>query len=146
MAVTTLLVPQVLGMGGQIKVNPSTVMLILTQFRVIIITTMINPTKFKILVWNTQGAGSRDFLNTLKEHVRMQRPQVIALLETQVRGPRADDVCRRIGFRGQFRVEAQGFQGGIWILWTEETFRIRIVDAHTQFVMMEVTTQGNQSW
>ncbi|KAJ8437488.1 hypothetical protein Cgig2_007465 [Carnegiea gigantea] len=121
-------------------------MLISTLLRVLIITTMLSPAELKILVWNTQGAKSRYFLCTLKEHVRMQRAQVVALLETHVRGPRAEEVCRKIGFRGQFRVDAQGFQGGIWILWMEETLWVQILEAHTQYVTMELSTQGNQSW
>ncbi|KAJ8423366.1 hypothetical protein Cgig2_026784 [Carnegiea gigantea] len=49
------------------------------------------------------GAGSREFLNALKEHVRMQRPQIVVLLETHISEVRAEDVCRRIGFGGQYR-------------------------------------------
>ncbi|KAJ8445416.1 hypothetical protein Cgig2_031229 [Carnegiea gigantea] len=44
-----------------------------------------------------QGAGSREFLLMLKEHVRMQSPQIVALLETHISGNRADEVCSNIG-------------------------------------------------
>ncbi|KAJ8442674.1 hypothetical protein Cgig2_003718 [Carnegiea gigantea] len=52
---------------------------------------------------NSQGADSRSFLNTLKEHVRMQHPHIIVLLETYVSGSRTYAVCNSIGFQGQFR-------------------------------------------
>jgi len=51
-----------------------------------------------IMVWNVRGAGNRDFLNILNEHIRMQKPHIIALLETHISGDKADEVCGKIGF------------------------------------------------
>ena len=66
-----------------------------------------------ILAWNIQEAGSPGFLNMPKEHIRMQPPNILALVETHISGPKAQAVCDKIGFEGCFRVEAQGFQGRI---------------------------------
>ncbi|KAJ8434951.1 hypothetical protein Cgig2_025987 [Carnegiea gigantea] len=88
------------------------------------------------------GARSRDFLHMVKECVRMQHPQIIVLLETHVSRSRADDVCNNIGFRGQYRVEAQDYQGGIWILWLEDVIQVRILKAHEQFVTAEISPGG----
>lgn len=96
----------------------------------------------RILVQNTQGAKSRDFLRMVKDYVRMQRPQIIVLLETHVSGPRADDVCNNIGFRGQQRVEAWDYQGGIWILWLEDVIQVHISEAHKQFVTTKISPRG----
>ncbi|KAJ8436779.1 hypothetical protein Cgig2_032007 [Carnegiea gigantea] len=65
--------------------------------------------EIRILVWNTQGAGSRDFLNTLKEHIRMQHPQIMVMLETHISGSIVDLVCNKIGFGGQLRVDVREF-------------------------------------
>ncbi|GJV34630.1 RNA-directed DNA polymerase, eukaryota, reverse transcriptase zinc-binding domain protein [Tanacetum coccineum] len=43
-----------------------------------------------ILVWNVQGAGSSNFLGTLKEIFCMNHPEVIALVETHLDGDRAE--------------------------------------------------------
>ncbi|KAJ8444213.1 LOW QUALITY PROTEIN: hypothetical protein Cgig2_028094 [Carnegiea gigantea] len=94
---------------------------------------------FRILIWNTQGTGSREFLHTLREHLRIQRPMVVALLETHVSGRKTEKICRRIGFSGRFRVETQGFQGGIWLLWMEEKLHLHILDVHAQFITAEFT-------
>jgi len=69
----------------------------------------------------------------------MHKPQIIALLETHVSGPSADEVCRKIGYQGIFRVEAYGHQGGIWLLWDKEKIDLLLIDSHTQFVTMEVS-------
>ena len=69
----------------------------------------VNVHPINILVWNVQGARSAQFLKAFKEHIRMQRPRVVALVETHIFCDRAQTVCDKIGFGGCFRVEAQGF-------------------------------------
>lgn len=67
----------------------------------------------KIMIWNVQGAGSQAFLTMLREVIRINNPTILALVETHISGETAQKVCDRIGFSGQFRVDAQGFRGGI---------------------------------
>ncbi|KAJ8442731.1 hypothetical protein Cgig2_011001 [Carnegiea gigantea] len=45
-----------------------------------------------IMVWNVRGAGNREFLSMLKEHIRMQESHVISLLETHISGSKADEM------------------------------------------------------
>ncbi|KAJ8447113.1 hypothetical protein Cgig2_022842 [Carnegiea gigantea] len=124
--------------AGMLKHTPPWVLLTILY--------MTSHMELKMLIWNTQGAGSRKFLRTLKEHVRMQRPQIMALLETHVNGHRADDVCRKIGFRHHFHVQARGFCGGIWLLWTGEETHLRVLEAHDQFVTTEISVRGTRTW
>jgi len=100
----------------------------------------------RTLVWNVRGAGSKEFLNTLKEHMRMHKPQILALLKTHISGLRADEVCNKIGFRGQYHIDVQGFQGGIWLLWDSDEVWLNLVQSHRQFVTMEVTRRGIRPW
>jgi len=99
-----------------------------------------------ILVWNVQGAGSKQFQNVLQEHIRRHRPSIMALVETRISGSKAQAICNSTGFRRNFRVEAQGFQGGIWVLWHEEDIEIVIVQSHDQFVTVGVKSQNSISW
>jgi len=57
------------------------------------------PQQMNILVWNAQGASSRQFLNVLREHIRRHRPSIVALVETRISGSRAQSVCNGTGFR-----------------------------------------------
>ena len=41
------------------------------------------------MVWNVQVAGSREFLNILREHVNMHRRRIITFVETRISGERA---------------------------------------------------------
>ena len=58
------------------------------------------------LVWNVQGVVKSEYLLTLKELIRTYEPKVLALVETKVSGVIAENVHRKIGFRGMHRVEA----------------------------------------
>ena len=99
-----------------------------------------------ILVWNVCGAGSSAFLNNMSEFRRLHNPPIIALLETHINGTRADEVCRKLGFQGCFRVDTQGFVGGIWILWDVATVQLQLIKSHAQYVTMVVKGHGFQSW
>jgi len=51
------------------------------------------------MVWNVRGAGSLEFLSMIKEHICIQEPPILALLETHISGAQVDEVCDRIASR-----------------------------------------------
>lgn len=69
-----------------------------------------------ILTWNAQGASSTSFVQTLLNHIKDTKPNIITLLKPRISGVRADYLCGRIGYDGIIRMEAEGFSGGIWLL------------------------------
>jgi len=82
-------------------------------------------------------------MDALEEHIRLDEPHIVALLDTHISGSRVNEVCNRLNFRGMFRVEAQGFQGGIWLLWDENEVNLSLIKARQQFVTIEVTRRGS---
>ena len=72
-----------------------------------------------IIVWNSNGAASREFLRTEKEIIRTNKPTIFGLFEIKVSGVKADSICRKLGFDEWIRVEALGYSGGIWVFWNE---------------------------
>ena len=82
-----------------------------------------------ILVWNIQGAGSREVLNMLCEHLRRYKPSIVVLVKTRISGVKAQAVCDKIGFRNCFRVKAQGFPGGICVLWNFDEIGVAVRDS-----------------
>ena len=98
-----------------------------------------------LLVWNVQGAGSRDFRPTLKELLRNYKPTILALLETRISGERANEACNNIGFDGKFRIGAQGFSGGIWMFWKAGSITVNIIISHPQYITLEVVLYGRMT-
>lgn len=89
-------------------------------------------------VMECKGAGGKTFPSLVRDLVQRHKIQLLAILEPRISGIREDRVTKRMGFSHQFRVEAQGFAGGIWLLWEEQDFVVDIVQSHQQFVHMRI--------
>lgn len=106
---------------------------------------MINK-QIKIMMWNVQGAAKPAFMSTLKEIIRINKPNVLGLVETHVSGDKAQQICNRIGFSGQVRVEAQGFSGGIWLFWRKEEVDVTPIETHGQHITVKIARVGEEPW
>lgn len=60
------------------------------------------------------------------------------ILAPRISGKKADVVIKKLGFAHSHRVEADGFSGGIWVLWSSNV-SIDILTNHVQFIHMQVT-------
>ncbi|XP_021756943.1 uncharacterized protein LOC110722030 [Chenopodium quinoa] len=70
----------------------------------------------------------------------------MALVETHISGEQAQKICDKIGFSGQSRVDAQGFAGGIWLLWKEEIIEVTVLDNHSQHITVEIKKRDEDPW
>jgi len=107
---------------------------------------MDNTNNIPILAWNVQGAGSSNFLFTLKELIRIYSLKIMILVETKISGIAANEVCKKIAFDGVFCVEANGFKGGIWVLWREEELHLRVLSSSDQYATLEVSMRDAGGW
>ncbi|XP_074318276.1 uncharacterized protein LOC141655076 [Silene latifolia] len=94
------------------------------------------------LVWNVQGTGSKRKISAIKEVTRLFRPTVIALVETHMNNDHAVKLGDIIGYRGQSRVNAQGFSGGIWLYWNTDIVSVSTVTEHHQYITIEIARNG----
>ncbi|XP_010675063.1 uncharacterized protein LOC104891112 [Beta vulgaris subsp. vulgaris] len=99
-----------------------------------------------IMIWNVQGAGSNSFAASLKELVRLHRPEVLALVETHMGGDRAQQIASILKYSGHTRVDARGFSGGIWIYWHTENVTIDPIRQHDQYITMDIKKCDEQPW
>ncbi|KAL4383192.1 hypothetical protein GQ457_15G015120 [Hibiscus cannabinus] len=65
------------------------------------------------------GALDPEFNRSFKLLINNKKPDMVAIFEPQISGVATDNFIHRLGFECLYRVEAQGFSGGIWILWRE---------------------------
>ena len=76
---------------------------------------------------------------------KIYEPDIVAILEPKVSGAKADYFIKGNGFEFSHRVEAEGFAGGIWILWNRD-FTMEFVVNHKQYIHFKVTNfSGNWS-
>ncbi|XP_016206969.1 uncharacterized protein LOC107647406 [Arachis ipaensis] len=99
-----------------------------------------------IFSWNCRGAASQSFTRTLKEYLRMHKPDLVILQETRCSGDTARRTIDRSGFAFSHVQDANGFSGRIWIIWNDLNISVKVVRSCVQFIHMEVTHGNNHSW
>lgn len=96
----------------------------------------------KIIIWNVNGAPSKEFIRTAKEIIMTHEPSFFRHPRNKVSGVKADKICNKIGFDQWLRVEALGFSGGIWIFWNNCTQ----IQALKQFIHLQIKHGHYRSW
>ncbi|XP_031107590.1 uncharacterized protein LOC116012231 [Ipomoea triloba] len=99
----------------------------------------------KIITWNCQGAASKQFLRAAKYLLNEHRPEIFCLMETKTSSTNADAVCSRLGLDRWARVEALGYSGGIWILWSD-ALKLEILHSNPQFVHLLIKENSGRQW
>ncbi|XP_031090984.1 uncharacterized protein LOC115995981 [Ipomoea triloba] len=99
----------------------------------------------KTIIWNCQGVASKCFLRAPKWLLSKHRPDMLCLVETKTSGSNANFICIKLGFEKWARVEALGFSGGIWILWSNG-LTVDILQSHPQYVHMSVRELSGRRW
>ncbi|XP_028805882.1 uncharacterized protein LOC114760757 [Neltuma alba] len=61
------------------------------------------------------------------------KPDLVVLVEPRISGLKEDRVIKKIGMYRSHKVEANGFSGGIWVLWSSLT-KIKVLKNHQQFI------------
>ncbi|XP_062014087.1 uncharacterized protein LOC133730526 [Rosa rugosa] len=101
---------------------------------------------FKVLFWNAKGAGSENFRSAIADLVNLHSIDILAICEPRVQFSRAKDTLRKLGFSDFRIVEAEGFFGGIWLLWNSLKVHVDFIDKNFQSVSVKVTLPGKPTW
>ncbi|KAI9078993.1 hypothetical protein K1719_039040 [Acacia pycnantha] len=59
---------------------------------------------------------------------------VVGILERRISGAKAHKTIKNWGFTHSVRVEADGFSGGIWIVWRRDDIQINVLAKDVQFI------------
>ncbi|KAL4318363.1 hypothetical protein GQ457_18G022390 [Hibiscus cannabinus] len=80
-----------------------------------------------------EGALDPGFNRSFKLLVRRQKPDIVVIMEPRISGREADRFIHRSGFEFSYRVEANGFSGGIWVLW-RGTINVQVLAVSNQYI------------
>ncbi|XP_028754199.1 uncharacterized protein LOC114713696 [Neltuma alba] len=97
-----------------------------------------------IFVWNCQGAASNSFHRVLKSLLRGYTPDIVVLVEPRISGVKADRVIKKIGYPYSHHVEADGYSGGIWLMWNSRV-QVRVLANHKQFIHTTIQNSSGDS-
>ncbi|KAI9092951.1 hypothetical protein K1719_027474 [Acacia pycnantha] len=71
-----------------------------------------------------KGAANPDLGRQLRFLISKYHIKLLVLVETRTSGEKCLKLRRKIGFDSSFVEEAQGFSGGIWVLWKSEDVKV----------------------
>ncbi|XP_061376477.1 uncharacterized protein LOC133318493, partial [Gastrolobium bilobum] len=96
-----------------------------------------------LLAWNCRGAAKKRFLGTLTSMIRKHRINLTAIFEPRISGEKAQKIIKRTWYNSCIVEEAQGFMGGIWVLWNKEFCNVTILEKNMQMVHLKVCFSDN---
>jgi hypothetical protein len=100
-----------------------------------------------ILLWNCRGAGNPNFRRNFVELMRYHQPSIVVLVETRISGQRAEIISTGLGFDSVVQSEAEGFSGGIWLLWDSDAVNIDVISINQQVIHAVVqVSSSSPSW
>ncbi|KAH9673087.1 reverse transcriptase domain-containing protein [Citrus sinensis] len=83
---------------------------------------------------------------TFKALIQKYNPSMVALFEPRISGKKADEFIFRSGFERSHRIEAEGFSGGIWLMW-KDCVKVEVIINHKQFIHFRIANDiGFISW
>lgn len=98
------------------------------------------------MLWNARGTRARSFPGLvwdLKAHYRLG---FIAILETRCAKEASARRAQRLGFSNMEIIDCEGYSGGIWCLWDENTVAVTVVERNNQFMHLQVTVPPGVAW
>ncbi|CAL8169596.1 unnamed protein product [Prunus armeniaca] len=101
------------------------------------------PFPLMILIWNVRGVGDKSLPRILKNIIQLNHVEVLAVLEPRISGDKAMRVVNGLGFTNHHIVDANGFSGGIWLLWNCSNIHLNIVACSSQSITAMITQEGH---
>ncbi|KAI9110616.1 hypothetical protein K1719_018482 [Acacia pycnantha] len=98
----------------------------------------------KLLVWNSRGAASKGFAAVVKDMKSRHKLDLVVILEPRVSGIQASRIIKNWGFRHSVRMEAEGFSGGIWIVWQRDDLNMAVITKDEQFIHCKIGLDGEE--
>jgi hypothetical protein len=96
--------------------------------------------------WNCRGAGSNRFCSIVYDFRKAYGIEIMAFIEPRISGRAAGKVIDKLNFDSNFKVEAEGKSGGIWLLWNKGGVDLRVLNSSKNLVHVLVDEGGGSPW
>lgn len=94
------------------------------------------------LVWNVRGAGGKLFPRTVSNLKQVYGFEVLCIVEPRISGKRAQNIIKSLNFEKSYIVEAQGFSGGMWLLWNDSVVSMEVLSHTSQTITVLMNNKG----
>jgi exonuclease III len=100
----------------------------------------------KFVSWNVRGAGSDEARIALKDLCKREKLDVLIVLEPRISGDTAKNVISDLGFTNFEVSDADGFSGGIWVLWNNFNIGLDVVHTWEQSITVRINYPHGKHW
>ncbi|XVF16538.1 hypothetical protein REPUB_Repub10bG0040500 [Reevesia pubescens] len=76
----------------------------------------------------------------------MHKSLMAIFAEPRISGLKAEKVMRKLSFNNATRVDADGFSGGIWVLWKSEIGMVHVMEKSSQFITLFIDNNQGLRW
>ncbi|XP_024178006.1 uncharacterized protein LOC112183925 [Rosa chinensis] len=90
--------------------------------------------------------GSDNFRSVIADLVKLHSIDILAICEPKVQFSRASIALKNLGFTDSRIVEAEGFSGGLWLLWNKNKTQVDFIDDNFQSISVKITLPGKPTW
>lgn len=90
-----------------------------------------------ILCWNCRGLGHPKAVPSLKDLIRVYKPDIFFLIETLSHSNKIRDVCYLLGYDAYFTVAREGRSGGLVVIW-KSSIQCNIINYSSNFINLQV--------
>ncbi|KAI9092023.1 hypothetical protein K1719_027958 [Acacia pycnantha] len=94
------------------------------------------------IFWNSRGTGAKAFPSLVRELTKKQNLDFLAILETRCGGEKARKIATSLGFDNFKVVDAQGYSGGLWVLWKNNNWKFEVLGTHDQFIYVTLDMEN----
>ncbi|KAI9072621.1 hypothetical protein K1719_045417 [Acacia pycnantha] len=98
------------------------------------------------ILWNVRAAGARSFSSLIRGIAHSFGVDFVALFETRCSSSKAYRIATLMGFTNFKIIDADGFKGGIWCLWSDKFSHVEVRESTNQFVHIRFTGHLGQAW
>lgn len=88
----------------------------------------------KLIVWNSRGLSYAKFRRTVREMVKVNRPDVLCITEAKFDETVVKSLSLKLKFSSFFTVSPQGLASGLALFWNAEKVDIDVLDSSEQCI------------
>ena len=103
------------------------------------------PDEMSILCWNCRGLGHPKAVPSLKDLIRVYKPDIFFLIETLSHSNKIREVCYLLGYDSYFTVDRDGRSGGLAVIW-KSSIQCNIINYSSNFINLQVYDSNRGNW
>ncbi|KAF7819384.1 Non-LTR retroelement reverse transcriptase [Senna tora] len=106
---------------------------------------VMNVVFMNCIFWNSRGTGAKSFPGLIRDLSQRYKVDIFCISETRQSGEKVEAILNKLGFDRWEKTDANGYSGGLWVLWKSGKVKVDVVEKHNQYIHVKVSN-GSMEW